>query len=290
MDCKILINRNIINILIGDEKVCEEYRLPYLSGPDLCALSTEFGLQKSYSWNGGGVSRWVYMQDLMTYLEKQGRLFELFSRLFDRQYFKELSKLTSPELVTSTYNSIVDCAINRINANLILAKKELRVHKGQFTLTDAGTEPIFIAPKVKVVDRQYIRELPERIKDDLEHKDYDSVITKSRTLLEEVLIFIIERLTKERYKSNGDLVKIYQETTDLLNMRQKGDWDKRVNELLGGMHKIVSAIASMRNLNSDAHGAGAGRINIREREALLAANSSMMLAEYWLAVYETKAK
>lgn len=290
MDCKILINRNIINILIGDEKVCEEYRLPYLSGPDLCALSTEFGLQKSYSWNGGGVSRWVYMQDLMTYLEKQGRLFELFSRLFDRQYFKELSKLTSPELVTSTYNSIVDCAIKRINVNLILAKKELRVHKGQFTLTDAGTEPVFIAPKVKVVDRQYIRELPERIKDDLEHKDYDSVITKSRTLLEEVLIFIIERLTKERYKSNGDLVKIYQETTDLLNMRQKGDWDKRVNELLGGMHKIVSAIASMRNLNSDAHGAGAGRINIREREALLAANSSMMLAEYWLAVYETKAK
>ena len=226
----------------------------------------------------------------MTYLEKQDRLFELFSRLFDRQYFKELSKLTSPELVTSTYNSIVDCAIKRINANLILAKKELRVHKGQFTLTDAGTEPVFIAPKVKVVDRQYIRELPERIKDDLEHKDYDSVITKSRTLLEEVLIFIIERLTKERYKSNGDLVKIYQETTDLLNMRQKGDWDKRVNELLGGMHKIVSAIASMRNLNSDAHGAGAGRINIREREALLAANSSMMLAEYWLAVYETKAK
>ena len=290
MDCKILINRNIINILIGDEKVCEEYRLPYLSGPDLCALSTEFGLQKSYSWNGGGVSRWVYMQDLMTYLEKQGRLFELFSRLFDRQYFKELSKQTSPELVTSTYNSIVDCAIKRINANLILAKKELRVHKRQFTLTDAGTEPVFIAPKVKVVDRQYIRELPERIKDDLEHKDYDSVITKSRTLLEEVLIFIIERLTKERYKSNGDLVKIYQETTDLLNMRQKGDWDKRVNELLGGMHKIVSAIASMRNLNSDAHGAGAGRINIREREALLAANSSMMLAEYWLAVYETKAK
>lgn len=290
MDCKILINRNIINIFIGDEKVCEEYRLPYLSGPDLCALSTEFGLQKSYSWNGGGVSRWVYMQDLMTYLEKQGRLFELFSRLFDRQYFKELSKLTSPELVTSTYNSIVDCAIKRINTNLILAKKELRVHKGQFTLTDAGTEPVFIAPKVKVVDRQYIRELPERIKDDLEHKDYDSVITKSRTLLEEVLIFIIERLTKERYKSNGDLVKIYQETTDLLNMRQKGDWDKRVNELLGGMHKIVSAIASMRNLNSDAHGAGAGRINIREREALLAANSSMMLAEYWLAVYETKAK
>lgn len=288
MDCKVLINRNIINILIGDEKVYEGYGLPYLSGPDLCTLSTEFGLVKTYSWSGGGVSRWMYMRELMEYLEKQGRLLELFPRLFNKQYFKELSNLSSPELVTSIYNSIVDCAIKRINVYLMLAEKELRVHKGQFMLTDVGIEPVFTAPKVKVVDRQYIRELPERIKDDLEHKDYDSVITKSRTLLEEVLIFIIERLTKERYKSNGDLIKIYQEATDLLNMRQKGDWDKRINELLGGMHKVVSAIASMRNLNSDAHGAGAGRINIQEREAILAANSSMMLAEYWLAVYETK--
>lgn len=69
-------------------------------------------------------------------------------------------------------------------------------------------------------------------------------------------------------------------------MRQKNDWDSRVNKLLGGLHKLVSAISSMRNMNSDAHGAGAGRINIKEREAILVANSSMILAEYWLAVYE----
>ena len=143
-------------------------------------------------------------------------------------------------------------------------------------------------PKVKIITTQYIRELPERIKDDINNKDYDSVITKSRTLLEEVLIFIIEKMTFERYKSNGDLVKIYQDATELMNMRQKGDWDKRVNELLGGLHKLVSAISSMRNMNSDAHGAGSGRINIKEREALLVAHSSMMLAEYWLSVYEKR--
>ncbi len=95
-------------------------------------------------------------------------------------------------------------------------------------------------------------------------------------------------MTFERYKSNGDLVKIYQDATGLMNMRQKGDWDKRVNELLGGLHKLVRAISSMRNMNSDAHGAGSGRINIKEREALLVAHSSMMLAEYWLSVYEKR--
>lgn len=95
-------------------------------------------------------------------------------------------------------------------------------------------------------------------------------------------------MTFERYKSNGDLVKIYQDATDLMNMRRKSDWDKRVNELLGGLHKLVSAISSMRNMNSDAHGAGSGRINIKKREAILAAHSSMMLAEYWLSVFEKK--
>lgn len=94
--------------------------------------------------------------------------------------------------------------------------------------------------------------------------------------------------TMERYKSSGDLVNLYQDATELLNMRQQKDWDKRVNELLGGLHKIVSAISSMRNMNSDAHGAGSGRIEIKEREALLTAQSAMLLAEYWLSVYHGK--
>ena len=166
-----------------------------------------------------------------------------------------------------------------------IKKKELKLVNNRYVLDNIGEKVVINTPKVNVVTQQYIRELPNRIKEDLANKDYDSVITKSRTLLEEVLIYIIEKLTKERYKSNGDLVKIYQDVTELLNMRQKKDWDKRVNELLGGMHKMVSAISSMRNINSDAHGAGSGRIEIKEREALLASQSAMMLAEYWLSVY-----
>ena len=84
------------------------------------------------------------------------------------------------------------------------------------------------------------------------------------------------------------MLKIYQEATDLLNMRKKKEWYKRVNELLGGLHKMVGAISSMRNINSDAHGAGSARIEIKEREAILVAHSSMIMAEYWLSVLENK--
>jgi len=292
MDFSLLINRRIIDILIGDVKLYGEVSLPYMSGPDLCNLSTTFGLARTYTWGnsriGANKSRWEYMQDLLKYLNPQGRIPELLSYLTQQGRFENLTGIGDIHKVDETYKAIIKGMLDAINAQLVIARVELRLLNKKFVMAGIGEEVVIETPKVKIITSQYIRELPERIKDDLENKDYDSVITKSRTLLEEVLIFIIEKMTFERYKSNGDLVKIYQDATELMNMRQKGDWDKRVNELLGGLHKLVSAISSMRNMNSDAHGAGSSRINIKKREALLVAHSSMMLAEYWLSVHEGK--
>lgn len=291
MDFSLLINRKIIDILIGDVKLYGEYTLPYMSGPALCQLSTQFGLARTYTWGSRGVmnkSRWEYMQDLLKYLHTQGRIPEFLSFLTQQGRFDNLKGIGDIQKVDELYKAIVNSMLDAINAQLIIARVELRLVNKRFVLAGIGEEMVIETPKVKIITTQYIRELPERIKEDLENKDYDSVITKSRTLLEEVLIFIIEKKTFERYRSNGNLIKIYQDATELLNMRQKNEWDKRVNELLGGLHKIVSAVSSMRDMNSDAHGAGSGRLNIKKREALLVAHSSMMLAEYWLSVHEGK--
>lgn len=291
MDFSLLINRKIIDVLIGDVKLYGEFSLPYMSGPELCQVSTTFGLARTYPWGNRGVvnkSRWEYMQDLMKHLNPQGRIPDLLSYLMQQDRFKNLIGVGDIQKVDETYKGVIKSAIDAINTQLVIARVELRLVNKTFVLTRAGEEVVIETPKVKNITSQYIRELLDRIKDDLDNKDYDSVITKSRTLLEEVLIFIIEKMTFERYKSSGDLVKMYQDATELLNMRQKSDWDKRINELLGGLHKIVNAISSMRNMNSDAHGAGSGRINIKKREALLAAHSSMMLAEYWLSVFEKR--
>lgn len=288
MPFKLLKNRKIIDILIGDTKVAGEYTLPYLKGPRLCEICTTFGLPRTYTWGAGvaNQSRWEYMSDLLGYLDLQGRVPELLAYLLKMEHFEELTTLGDAQKVRDTYKAIVDGAIGSINANLMIAGKELRVVNNTFVITDIGQEIKFEAPNIKVVTSQYIKELPDRIKEDLEAKNYDSVITKSRTLLEEVLIYIIEHLTFEKYKSNGDLIKIYQEATTLLNMRQSQKWDVRVNELLGGLHKLISAISSMRNMNSDAHGAGSARIEIKKREAILVAHTSMMISEYILSVFE----
>lgn len=288
MDFKLLINKDIISILIGDINVFSDYSMPYMKGSDLCNLCTKFGLPRTYDWGGGNSSRWVYMQELLEFLNKQDRVGELLCYLMDMSRFTELSALGDINKVKDTYKAIIDGVIKRINAQLLIARKELRLVHNKFVIATVGEEVAFETPKVKIVTSQYIQELPSRIKDDIANKDYDSVITKSRTLLEEVLIYIIEKTTFERYKSKGDLVKIYQDATELLNMRQKKEWDQRVNELLGGLHKLVNAISSMRNMNSDAHGAGQSRIIIKKREALLVSNSSMILAEYWLSIFENR--
>lgn len=279
-------NRKIIDVLIGDTRVYEEYHMPTYTGPKLCELSTQFGLPVSYVWGGANKSRWMYMQDLLVYVEKQGRTPDLLAYLFDFSRFESLQLAGTPEQIKDTYNKIVNGAIEKINEVLLFAGCQLQIVKRQFVLTKAGETVVIEAPKVKTVTYEYIRELPERIKDDITNKDFDSVVTKSRTLLEEVIIFIIEKKTKERYKSNGDLTKMFAEVKSLLNMTQRKEWDNRINDLLSGINKVVDAIGKMRNINSDAHGAGLGRIDIKEREARLVAASAIMVAEYMLSVYQ----
>ena len=286
MSFELLRNRKIIDVLIGDTKVYQEYRMPYYSGPQLCELSTSFGLPQSYSRGGVNLSRWQYMDELLAHTNSIGKTSNLLAYLFDFARFASLDLKGTPEQIKTTYNTIVTEALKVINGNLVFSGYELIVLHNQFLLKKTGEDVVVEAPKVKIVTYQYIQDLPERIKDDLKNKDFDSVVTKSRTLLEEVFIYIIEKSTKERYSSKGNIQSIYAEVKDLINMKQQNDWDKRVNDMIGGINKIIDAIGSMRNMNSDAHGVGVGRITIKEREARMIASSAIMVAEYVLSVFQ----
>lgn len=286
MSFELLRNRKIIDVLIGDTTVYQEYCMPYYSGPQLCELSTSFGLPQSYSWGGGCMSRWQYMDELLVHTNSIGKTNNLLAYLFDFARFASLDLKGNIEQIRAIHSAIVTEALKVINGNLVFSGYELVVLHNQFLLKKTGEDVVVEAPKVKIVTYQYIQDLPGRIKDDLKNKDFDSVVTKSRTLLEEVFIYIIEKSTKERYSSKGNIQSIYAEVKDLINMRQQNDWDKRVNDMIGGINKIIDAIGSMRNMNSDAHGIGVGRITIKEREARMIASSAIMVAEYVLSVFQ----
>lgn len=138
-------------------------------------------------------------------------------------------------------------------------------------------------PAIRKVDYAYIREISSRAQKDIENADYDSALTKARTLLEEVFCHVIEN-RGEKPGRTGEIRNLYNQVKNLYNMHQDPETDRRINALLSGLEKILTAITEMRNGSSDAHGVGSRRINIKAHHARLFVNASQTMADFILAV------
>ncbi len=292
---QLLRTKNILAILDGDVDFGEiptssskgniKISLPYLSGPMLCQISTQFGLPATYGWNGGAKSRWEYLDDLLEYCINNHRESDLLSFLFSKGQFVEKLRGYTPEIIDSAHQTIIATVIDQINGALYFGGHELVKVGDRFAIKKKGEAVSVVAPSVKTIDRSYIVNLSERAMKDVTDGNFDSAITKSRTLLEEVFCYVIEK-KGEAPSESGDIGKLYSQVKALYNMHQNKDMDKRINGLLSGLEKILSAISEMRNKGSDSHGVGTKRINIAEHHARLFVNSAMTMADFVLAVSE----
>ena len=138
-------------------------------------------------------------------------------------------------------------------------------------------------PAIIAVNRDYIVSIASRANRDVDNGEYDSAITKARTLLEEVFCHAIER-KGETPSNSGEIGRLYNQVKTLYNMHQARDMDVRINMLLSGLEKILSAITQMRNESGDSHGVGANRIRISEHHARLFVNSAITMADFILSV------
>ncbi len=140
-------------------------------------------------------------------------------------------------------------------------------------------------PSISSIDRNYIKDIAGRANRDIDKGEYDSAITKSRTLLEEVFCYVIED-KKEIPSDKGDIGKLYNQVKSLYSMHQAADVDRRINSLLSGLEKILTAIKEMRNEASDSHGVGNRRIELKDYHTRLFVNSAITMADFILSVKE----
>lgn len=288
---ELLRTKSILAILDGDTKFGEiesdelkgniEISMPYLSGPVLCDISTRFGLPVTY----GSQSRWVYLDNIWAHCIKNHRESDLLIFLLSKEQFAEKLRGYNKETVESAYEKIVEVIIEQINSALYFGGNELICISNQFIIRKIGSTVTVVTPTIKIIDRAYITSISERAFKDISEKNYDSAITKSRTLLEEVFCYVIEK-KGETPSESGDIGKLYNQVKQLYNMHQDKNIDKRINGLLSGLEKTLSAIAEMRNKGSDSHGIGLKRINIEEHHTQLFVNSAMTMADFVLAVGE----
>lgn len=149
------------------------------------------------------------------------------------------------------------------------------------------TSGVYIeAPAIFCVNRDYIKDIAARAMKDVENGDCDSAITKSRTLLEEVFCYAIE--SQGGIPTNkGKIRELYNQVKDLYSLRQTPQLDRRVNELLSGLEKVLSAISDLRNEASDSHGVGTNRFVIEDYHARLFVNASMAMSDYVLSLVKS---
>ena len=290
---RLLMNKTIYAILDGDT-VFEDYEfsddcsttkisMPYLSGPDLCEISTLFGLPMTYTWNGVNLSRWQYLDNLFEHCIDTDRCSDLLAYLFGKQQFSKMLTGHEASVIDDAYKSFVQAIIGKINGTLYFGGNELIAIDSQFIVRKIGTKVEVQAPKIRNIDREYIRSISSRAMMDVDLKNYDSAITKSRTLLEEVFCYVIEK--KDVVPStSGNMNDLYRQVKDLYNMHGDANTDRRINTLLSGLEKIVASISEMRNKDSDAHGVGSSRIAIDEHHARLFVNAAMAMADFILSV------
>lgn len=291
---RFLMRKDIYSILDGDTKF-EDYTfsdnqttiqisMPYLSGPDLCDLSTHFGLPVSYNWGTGGqLSRWMYLENLFKYCIKADRCTDLLSYLFSKHQFASMLAGHEVNVIDAAHSYFVKTIIGKINGILYFGSNELITVGGKFSVREIGTKVEVQTPKIKSIDREYIRDISNRAIVDVEQKNYDSAITKSRTLVEEVFCYVIE-LKNKTPSNSGNINTLYKQVKDLYNMHGDVNTDRRINTLLSGLEKIVSSVSDMRNNDSDAHGVGKARITIDEHHARLVVNVAMAMADFILSV------
>ena len=204
---------------------------------------------------------------------------------FSKDKFVDVLRDLSVKDIQSAHEAILQKVSEQINSILYFGGHELRVIGKVYQVCNVGEVVAVAAPAVKIIDRAYIKDLAGRANKDIDEGNFDSAITKAHTILEETFCYVIEK-KGEVPSDSGDIGKLYGQVKTLYNMHADKNLDKRINTLLSGLEKIISAIAEMRNKESDSHGVGSKRIGIADYHTRLFVNSAIAMADFILSVYQ----
>lgn len=295
-DWNVLKDREIINLIIGDKPVEDDlfyqYTMPYMKEQEICEFSSKLGFIQDYH-KDKKKSRFKYMEDLIDYVIKNNKINTFFEELIKLKRFRIINTDATANFydANTIYWKIINGFFYSINQILFFDECHLEYDLDvyEFSLVDNNKEISLRAEKIEKVGRQYIKNLKNQIDKVVKMRDYESAITKSRTMIEEVLVLGIEE-KGEKPLEKGNINNLYNQFKTLYNMHQDKMLDKRINSLLSGLEKIITAISQMRDKNSDSHGVGEKRITIEEYHVVLFANSAITMSNFLLSVIENKSK
>lgn len=269
-----------------------------MTGSEIQDIGIKFGV----SYEEG--SRWQTLQSIFFSLHENGKTSDFFYYyLFKMNITSAVRKVidgninakpkyTKVEESEQNNKAIANILrtdlINRINLELSVSDKKLIVLNDKIAIIDSKATPKVLVEPAEIMNIGYVKKILNNAKEDLLNNDLDSVVTKSRTIIETVFIAILRKHQID-FKENGDIGHYRSLVNKTLGMKPDNRWDKNVSSLISGLNKIVDSITTMRNINSDSHGSS-NRVKINEAEAELILNSAVNISVYYLRVDGRKEK
>ena len=136
---------------------------------------------------------------------------------------------------------------------------------------------------LKPENGQQFHESINKIMLHIKNGNYDSAITASRTLIQEVEEQIIRDITGNDVDKKYNADDLHKEVMTILKLDASKDYDRRLKMVITGLNQVNSGIAQIRNVASDAH---SPKYRAQKHHALLAANSSITLCQFLLESQE----
>lgn len=131
---------------------------------------------------------------------------------------------------------------------------------------------------------EFVGQQVEKCKQKMNSSDYDGAITNARTLIEEILLSIEERLDGTRQPYDGNLMALYKRVSKQINLYpDDGKTGNSFNEILRGFISIINGFAGISNNIADRH---ATAKHPRKHHAKIAVNSAMIIADFLLDSFE----
>jgi hypothetical protein len=136
----------------------------------------------------------------------------------------------------------------------------------------------------ETLSSQFIDENIRKCKEKLEIDDYSGAITNARTLVEEILLSIEEKITGDRQKNDGNISKMYRRVKSIMNFDpSNNEVEETLKQILGGLNSIVIGLGNLRSKASDSH---ATNYKPDKHHAVLAVNAAFTFVDFIFSSYK----